>query len=62
MGAYLGVSRCFTVDLIGIHPFVWDTVHPGRLWASREGNRPNEHTAEQILARIERHFAAHPPE
>lgn len=40
----------------------WDTVHPGRLWASREGNRPNEYTAEQILARIERHFAAHPPE
>lgn len=40
----------------------WDTIHPGRPWAMSEGNRPNELTVEEILARIASHFEAIPPE
>ena len=39
----------------------WDTLHPGRAWAMREGNRPNPKSAEQIMQEIAQHFAAHPP-
>lgn len=37
----------------------WDTVHPGRQWAA--GSRPNDRSAEEIIARIAEHFAIHPP-
>jgi Eco29kI restriction endonuclease len=39
----------------------WDTVHPGRSWATREGNLPNPLTAEQIIERILDHFRQNPP-
>lgn len=40
----------------------WDTIHPGRPWATRVGNRPNDLTAQDILARIVRHYVDSPPE
>ncbi len=40
----------------------WDTLHPGRPWATREGNRPCSLTTEQIKAKITEHFVRHPPE
>lgn len=39
----------------------WDTLHPGRPWAAREGNRPNPKTPDQIIAAIVSHFDRHPP-
>ena len=39
----------------------WDTLHPGRLWAIRPGNRPNPRTAEQIMEQIAAHFVRYPP-
>lgn len=39
----------------------WDTLHPGREWASRAGNTPNPKTHEQIIADIAAHFAQTPP-
>lgn len=39
----------------------WDTLHPGRPWATREGNLPNPLTAEQISARILEHYLQNPP-
>lgn len=39
----------------------WDTIHPGRGWATREGNRPNPLTAEQIIEAILTHYTENPP-
>jgi Eco29kI-like restriction endonuclease len=39
----------------------WDTLHPGRPWATREGNLPNPLTAEQIIERILEHYKQNPP-
>jgi hypothetical protein len=39
----------------------WDTLHPGRLWATREGNVKGTLTTGQIRARIKEHFLKHPP-
>lgn len=39
----------------------WDTLHPGRVWATREGNRPSSLTVEQIKEQIAEHFKKHPP-
>ena len=39
----------------------WDTLHPGRPWATREGNTPNPLSAEQIAERIAEHYAQNPP-
>jgi hypothetical protein len=40
----------------------WDTIHPGRPWAMKEGNRPNELSPEGILARVAAHFEENPPQ
>ncbi|HEY3861016.1 MAG TPA: Eco29kI family restriction endonuclease [Verrucomicrobiae bacterium] len=39
----------------------WDTLHPGRKWASTSDNVPNEKSIEQIVAAIAGHFAKFPP-
>jgi hypothetical protein len=39
----------------------WDTLHPGRAWASKEGNKPNSKTPDQIIAAIGAHYQAHAP-
>lgn len=39
----------------------WDTLHPGRAWAAKEGNKANEKTPDQIIASIAAHYDAHPP-
>lgn len=39
----------------------WDTLHPGRAWATRAGNVPNPSTAKQIKSLISDHFEKHPP-
>ena len=39
----------------------WDTLHPGRGWAAREGNVPNPLTKNDIKAQIAEHFATYPP-
>ncbi len=39
----------------------WDTLHPGRPWATREGNLPNPLSAEQIVERILEHYTRNPP-
>lgn len=39
----------------------WDTLHPGRPWATREGNLPNPMSAEQIIERILEHYTQNPP-
>jgi hypothetical protein len=39
----------------------WDTLHPGRPWATREGNVPNPRGAEQIMRDIAKHFETHKP-
>lgn len=39
----------------------WDTLHPGRPWATRKGNRPNPKPVSKIIADIAAHYAAHPP-
>lgn len=36
----------------------WDTLHPGREWATREGNAPSSKTVEQIKTNIQNHFKA----
>jgi hypothetical protein len=35
----------------------WDTIHPGRPWATSEQNTPNKRSAEDILKDIAAHFA-----
>jgi hypothetical protein len=39
----------------------WDTLHPGRRWASGSNNIPYDKSAEQIIAQIADHFRAFPP-
>lgn len=39
----------------------WDTLHPGRAWATGGANVPNPKTPEQIIASIAEHYAAFPP-
>ena len=39
----------------------WDTLHPGRRWATHTGNTPNSKTPDQIIAEIAGHFERHPP-
>lgn len=34
----------------------WDTLHPGRSWAAKAGNRPNPKTPEQIAAEVKEHL------
>ncbi len=34
----------------------WDTLHPGRNWATREGNAPSVNNVEQIKTHIQNHF------
>jgi hypothetical protein len=39
----------------------WDTIHPGRPWATNDQNTPNKRTAADIIADIAAHFETHPP-
>jgi hypothetical protein len=39
----------------------WDTLHPGRPWATSEDNTPNKKSVAQIRADIAEHFKKHPP-
>ncbi len=39
----------------------WDTLHPGRAWATSNLNTPNKRKAEEISRNIARHFATYPP-
>ena len=39
----------------------WDTLHPGRPWATHEDNVPNPLTAGQIVARLLEHYRQNPP-
>lgn len=40
----------------------WDTLHPGRAWATKSGNIPYHLSVEQIKAQIAEHYQKHPPE
>jgi hypothetical protein len=40
----------------------WDTLHPGRPWATKEGNVPNAKTVDHITRAIAEHFKKKPPE
>lgn len=40
----------------------WDTLHPGRVWATKSGNVPYHLSEEQIKAQIAEHYQIHPPE
>jgi Eco29kI restriction endonuclease len=40
----------------------WDTLHPGRRWATTETNVPYKLTPEQIKEQIAEHFKRYPPE
>lgn len=39
----------------------WDSLHPGRPWATRPGNKPNPLTKGQIMEQIAEHFRNHQP-
>ncbi len=39
----------------------WDTLHPGRAWAAKDGNKPNEKSQDQIIAEIAAHYERHAP-
>lgn len=39
----------------------WDTLHPGRTWATKEGNRPYKLSAKEIKRLIALHYREHPP-
>jgi hypothetical protein len=39
----------------------WDALHPGREWATREGNKESRNTVDEIKAAITEHFRKHPP-
>jgi hypothetical protein len=39
----------------------WDTLHPGRAWAKKEGNKPNPLGVGGIKKLIAAHFVANPP-
>ena len=40
----------------------WDTLHSGRAWATREGNKPNPLSPDQIISRIAAHYGKYPPQ
>jgi hypothetical protein len=40
----------------------WDTLHPGRRWATRPGNKPNPLSIEKIMERIAEHYRQYPPQ
>lgn len=37
----------------------WDSLHPGRPWATKSGNKPNPQTREVIIEQIAQHFRKH---
>jgi hypothetical protein len=39
----------------------WDTLHPGRDWATHEGNKPNRLSVQEIKALVLEHFSTYPP-
>lgn len=39
----------------------WDTIHPGRPWATEGGNTPNKKSADEIFEAIRQHFEMHVP-
>lgn len=39
----------------------WDSLHPGREWATKSGNKPNPLTNEQIIDQIAEHYRKYPP-
>jgi hypothetical protein len=39
----------------------WDTMHPGRRWATKVGNKPNPLCNERIVEQIAEHYRNHPP-
>jgi hypothetical protein len=39
----------------------WDTLHPGRDWATHEGNKPNRFSVQEIKALVLAHFESYPP-
>lgn len=39
----------------------WDTLHPGRGWATHEGNKPNRLSVTEIQDLVSKHFQLHPP-
>ena len=39
----------------------WDTLHPGRTWATKAGNVPYPLSVVEITAQIARHFQLYPP-
>ncbi|HEX4119471.1 MAG TPA: Eco29kI family restriction endonuclease [Verrucomicrobiae bacterium] len=39
----------------------WDTLHPGRDWATHEGNKPNRLSVPEIKALVLKHFELCPP-
>lgn len=40
----------------------WDSLHPGRPWATKAGNKPNPLTTAQISEQIAAHFRQFPPQ
>ncbi len=40
----------------------WDTLHSGRPWATRSGNKVNPLTSGQVMEGIADHYRRHPPE
>lgn len=39
----------------------WDTLHPGRPWAMKEGNKPNPLGVDGVKKAVADHYAKHPP-
>jgi hypothetical protein len=39
----------------------WDTLHPGREWATHEGNKSNRLSVAEIKALVLKHFETYPP-
>ncbi|MCO6455240.1 MAG: Eco29kI family restriction endonuclease [Pirellulaceae bacterium] len=39
----------------------WDSLHPGRKWATKVGNKPNPRNTSQIIEQIAEHFRDNPP-
>jgi hypothetical protein len=39
----------------------WDTLHPGREWATHDGNKPNRFSVVEIKALVLKHFELYPP-
>lgn len=40
----------------------WDTLHPGRDWATRQGNKPNSQSQDELIEQIAAHFRDLPPQ